>query len=132
MLNDDEQISFLNKYMDVLKTFPDNCKWQFTIYNHEIDKRKTLEDICIKPQSDGLNKFRKEMNEYLTSNLKHGKASLTQDKYLTVGIDDVNVEHAISSLDHLDIDISKRLRALSNTETKALNLEQRLSLIYDM
>ncbi|SEG03612.1 VirB4-like conjugal transfer ATPase, CD1110 family [Lachnospira multipara] len=132
MLNEDEQISFMKKFMNILNTFPDGCKWQFNIYNHEIDKRKTLEDICIKPQGDNLNKYRKEMNEILTSNLKHGNASLTQDKYLTVSIEDGNVEHGISTLDKMDVDISKRFRSLSARETRPLSLEERLRLIYNI
>ena len=132
MLNEDEQMSFMKNFMDVLTTFDEHIKWQFTIFNHEIDKRKTLEDICIKPQSDGLNKYRKEMNEILTSNLKHGNSSLTQDKYLTVSIDDNNVEHAISTLNKTDIDISRKFRKISNTDTKPLTLEQRMRLMYDI
>ena len=132
MLNEDDQMIFLKKYMDVLTTFDKDLQWQFTIFNHEIDKRKTLGDICIKPQTDGLNKNRKEMNEILISNLKHGNSSLTQDKYLTISLKDNNVNHALSTLNKEDAEISRRFKKLSNTDTNPLSLEERLNLFYNI
>lgn len=132
MLNEDEQISFMKRFMGIQTSFDEGVRWQYTIYNHEVDKRRTLEDICIMPHADGLNKYRKEMNEILTSNLKHGSSSLTQDKYLTIAIDDNNVDHAISTLNKNDVNIEKRFREIPDSGATPLRLEERLELMYNI
>lgn len=133
MLEEEEQIHFLHKYIgNILNTFNEGVKWQFTLFNHEIDKRKTLEDILIKPYADGLNKYRREENEFLASTLKHGNNSLTQDKYLTISINDNNIEHAIATINKNDIDIARNFNKLTGKEAKPLSLEERLHLLYSI
>ena len=70
-----EQLSIYNAYTDFLNTFNEKVRWQFTIYNHEIDKKKTIADIRIAPQRDGLNPYRQELNGVLLNSLKKGNNS---------------------------------------------------------
>ena len=62
---EDEQIAIFKNFMDLLNSFDEATKWQFTIFNHEIDKKTTIENIRITPQRDGLNSYRSTMNEIL-------------------------------------------------------------------
>lgn len=130
MLVDNEQMAIFKSYMDFLNSFNEKTRWQITIFNHEIDKRKTIEDIRIIPQRDGLNKYRQEMNTVYLDNLKKGNNSIRQDKYLTIAIDDNNAEHAATVLNKSDAIISQKIRRMSKTETKPLTVKQRLKLLY--
>ncbi len=129
---EEEQERIYASFMNFLNSFDSNIRWQFTIYNHEIDKKRTIEDIRIMPQKDGLNKYRQEMNHLLLTALKKGNNSITQEKYLTVVITDNNVEHAVAVFRKLDLEISKRLRAICSDETVALTSQERITLLYNI
>lgn len=130
ILPDDEQMTIFKSYMEFLNSFNEKTRWEITIFNHEIDKRKTIEDIRIVPQRDGLNKYRQEMNAVYLDNLKKGNNSIRQDKYLTIAVDDNDAEHASRVLSKTDAVISQKIRRMSKTETKPLTVKQRLKLLY--
>ncbi|MGN0240220.1 MAG: hypothetical protein ACI4CS_00885, partial [Candidatus Weimeria sp.] len=68
----EEQALMYSQYMDFLNSFDSNARWEITIFNHEIDKVKTIKELRIKPQPDGLNKYRNEMNQIILGNLAKG------------------------------------------------------------
>ncbi len=129
---EEEQKSILMAYMDFLNSFNENIQWQFTIYNHEIDKKETIRNIRFAPQKDGLNKYRQEENTILLNALKKGNNSIRHDKYLTVSIEDSSVDHANISFHRIDAEISKKLKRISKSETRPLTMQERLYLLYDI
>lgn len=129
---ENEQLIIFKNYMELLNGFDNMTKWQFTIFNHEIDKRATFSDIHISPRRDGLNKYRQEMNQILLNNLKKGENSIQQDKYLTISIEDFNADHAVSVLKRNDSDISSKLRKIIKTEIKPMTSLERMHLLYDI
>lgn len=129
---EEEQVAIIKSYMDFLNSFNDNVEWQFTIFNHEIDKKETIRNIRFRPQKDGMNHFRQELNGFLLKNMTRGNNSIRHDKYLTVAIKDYNSEHAAVSFQRLDSEISKKLRKISKTDTKPLTTQERIFLLYDI
>ena len=129
---EEEQASIFKNFMDLLNSFEDNIRWQFTIFNHEIDKKTTIENLRVSPVRDGLNKYRKDLNGILLSALKNGNNLITQDKYLTVALDDTNVEHAAVQLQRVDKDISKKLRKITKNDTEPMTTQERMQLLYDI
>lgn len=129
---DEEQRAIFKSFMDFINSFNENTRWEFTIFNHEIDKKETIRNIRIPPQRDGLNKYRQELNNIRLKALTKGNNSIKHDKYLTVAIDDYNVEHAVSVFTHLDQEISKKLRRICKTDTKPLSSQERICLLYDI
>ncbi len=129
---DEEQQAIFKAFMDFINSFNENTKWEFTIFNHEIDKRETIKNIRIAPQRDGLNRFRQEANNLMLTALTKGNNSIRHDKFLTVAIEDYNEEHAAQVFTHLDQEISKKLRRICKTETKALTTQERIFLLYDI
>lgn len=129
---DEEQLAIYRSFMDLLNSFSSNVKWQFTIFNHEIDKRETIRNIRVMPQHDGLNKYRNELNAVLLQNLKTGNRSVKQDKILTVSITDMNVDHAVAVLNRTDGEIDNKLRKICGSETKPMTSKERISLLYNI
>ena len=76
----EEQATIFAYFMEFLNSFSETTRWQFTIFNHKIEKRETIENIRILPQRDGLNKYRQEMNKILLDNLTKGNNSITQNE----------------------------------------------------
>lgn len=129
---DAEQTAIFKAYMDLLNGFNDTVRWQVNIFNHELDKKTTIENIRIQPAKDGLNKYRQEMNTILLGELKEGNNSIKQDKYLTVSIDDDDAEHAVKVLDNLNFEIGKKLRRITGQEVHALTTQERITLLYSI
>ena len=127
-----EQFQIFNAFASFLNTFNEKTRWQFNIYNHEIDKRKTIADIRIGAQKDGLNPYRQEMNNVLLDNLKRGNNSIKQDKILTVSIDDISAEHAVSVLRRMDAEISRKLRPICKVDTVPMTSQERLNMLYQI
>ena len=126
----EEQTTIFRSHMDLLNSFNESIKWQFCIYTHEEDKKKTIEDIRILPQRDGLNKYRQEMNGILLHSLKKGNNSILRDKMLIVSIEDSNAEHAAITFKRLDNEISKKLKKITKDETKAYTAQERMKQLY--
>lgn len=127
-----EQATIFSYFMELLNSFSETTKWQFNIFNHKVSKKDTIENIRILPQRDGLNKYRQEMNKILLDNLTKGNNSIAQDKYLTVAIDDDNVEHAASTLRRIDTEVSTRIRKISKDDTPAMTSMERMKLLYNI
>ena len=128
----DEQESIVSHYMDFLNIFNDKVRFQITVFNHEVDKRKTIEKIRKKKKKDGLNKYRQEMNNILLENLKNGNNSITQDKYLTICIHDPDTDHAVQTLEKMDLEILKALRPIVKVETIPMDIRKRMQVLYDV
>ena len=130
--SEEDQMAIFKSFIDFLNSFNEFTKWEFTIFNHEIDKRKTIEDIQIKPQQDGLNKYRKELNKIMLDSLKTGNNSITQDKYLTVSVEDLNAEHAAVTLKKLDGEINRGLKKITKVDTLPMSSYERMNLLYSI
>lgn len=129
---EEEQSVIFRNYLTFVNSFDPNTRWELTIFNHEIDKRKTLQDIRIMPVNDGLNKYRQEMNEILLDSLKKGSNSIMQDKYLTVSIEDTNSAHAAVTLNKIDNAVNKGLKPITKTQTEPMSTIERIKLLYDI
>ncbi|MBP3782085.1 MAG: DUF87 domain-containing protein [Butyrivibrio sp.] len=127
-----EQFQIFNAFASFLNTFNEKTRWQFNIYNHEINKKRTMANIRIAAQKDGLNPYRQEMNNVLLDNLKMGNNSIKQDKILTVAIDDINAEHAVSVLRRMDAEISRKLRPICKVDTVPMTSQERLNVLYQI
>ena len=128
----EDQAAIFKSFMDLINSFNENVRWQFTIFNHEIDKRTTIENIRIAPQRDGLNRYRQDLNMILLKALKRGNNSIKQEKLLTIAIDDMNVEHADIALRRLDTEISKKIRKITQNDTQPLTAQERMKILYDI
>ena len=128
----EEQTAIFKNFMDLLNSFNENIRWEFTIFNHEIDKKTAINNIKIAPQRDGLNKYRQEMNGIMLKYLKKGNNSIKQDKYLTVSVEDISAEHAATVLTRLDGEISKKIRKICKTDTNPMTSQERMKLLYDI
>ncbi len=117
-------------FQNLLNMFEPDIKWQFCIFNHEIDKKQTIENLRILPQRDGLNKYRQEMNAILLKNLKSGNNSIKQEKYLVVAVEEQSADKAVARFRKLDSEISNRIRPITTNDTKPMTTQERMKLLY--
>ena len=129
---DEEQYSIFTNFMGLLNSFREGIKWQFCIYNHEIDKRATIDNIRIAPRRDGLNKYRQELNGIMFEALASGSGSYAKDKYLTIAIEDQNAEHAAAVLRKQDVELAKKIKKISKQDLRPLSSMERAKILYNI
>ena len=127
-----EQADIYQDYITFMNSLDSNLSWEITIFNHEIDKRQTMADVKMPEQKDGLNKYRREMNEIIKRGLENGNNSVLQDKYLTIALKDINADHAFTRLNKLDVQVSDGLKKITKVETRPLTTIERLELLYNI
>lgn len=128
----EDQVNMYKSYMAFLNSFNEKTRWQINIFNHKIPKKDTIEKIHIEPQADGLNEYRNELNNYLLDQLVEGTNQIVQEKYLTVSIDEKNVDHAMATLNKIDNEVSDSLEQLCGSTTKPMSLVERMKLFYNI
>lgn len=130
--HEEEQMGMYIHFCEMLNSFDQNIRWQFNIINKETEKINTLKNLIIPPQKDGLNVYRKEMSEYLTNTLADANNSVVQSKYLTLSIEDNNVEHAMDVFHRLDVDIEDKIKRITEKRVYPLTGTERLKLLHDI
>lgn len=128
----EEQFRIFHKFEEFLNSFNENMKWQIMIYNRSEDKKKTMRNMRILPQSDGLNHYRKDMNEILLEKMIKGNNSITQEKYLVVTITDKIFDVVNNRFVQIDADVAKIIRSITKTPAEPLTTDERLELLHSI
>lgn len=128
----DEQAAIFANFEEFQNSFSENARWQFTIFSHKVDKMATMEKIRFKPYRDGLNKYRNEMTSILVDQLCKGNNSITQDRYLTVEIEDESLDHATEVFKRIDSQVANGVRKITGKETVPMKPMERMKLLYDI
>lgn len=126
----EEQMKIVENFGSFLSSFNNEVKWQFSIFSHKIDKMKTMESLRIKPRGDGLNKYRKELNAANVKLLTDGSNAITQDKYLTVSVEDEKLEHAAETLKRVDSLVANGMEKLTGSSPEPMRAVDRINLLY--
>lgn len=127
---EDEQ-HICEAFQEFISSIDQRANFQFTIFNYKSDKKETLKQVRFLPQKDSLNKYRSEMNNIILGALQNGEESISRDKYITVSIKDVDVDHAVQTLNKIDIQINNGLRTMCG-EPAALSSTERLKLLHSI
>ena len=130
LISDNAQLEVVHRLNEFLNSFNEDTKWQFTIFNHRVDKRKTLENIKMPPRNDGLNQLRKEMNTVLVNKLSEGRNNMAQDRYLTVAIEDTSLDHAADTLKRIDTQVANGIKELTGQIVSPMKALDRIGLLY--
>ena len=129
---DEEQDAIFKAYGNLLDTFPPEVQFQVIIHNHSADKRQSFENIRYKPQKDGLNRYRREINNILIEKLTAG-GNVTQDKYLVVSAESETIGEAMETLSRVEKDVERAVKKITrDVGIKRLGAEERLSLLFEI
>ena len=129
---DEEQVAVFKAYGNLLNTFPPEVRFQVIIHNHSADRRKSFENIRYKPQKDGLNRYRREINNILIEKLSAG-GNVTQDKYLVISVSAETIEEGMEALSRIEKDVEKAVKKITREMgIKRLGAEERLHLLFEI
>ena len=130
--SDDKQSQMFDNYGLLLNKFPHNVCFQISIYNRSIDTAVLKENLMLKPKRDDLQGLRNEINQDRLDKMSKGRNNLKKERYITVTIEDTDIESAISMFKNLDLDIEEGIRNINKTGSKPLTLYERLEILYEL
>lgn len=119
-------------YGDFLNYFTPDVRPQVVIFNRTIDKEKFKKETLYKESDDDFNDLRKDMNDILISKISEGQNNIVQEKYLTVSVKAENIEIASGTFGRIDGELSSRIKAINESQTDPMELQERLETLYNI
>lgn len=129
--DEDKKTEMYLSYEKVLNAITPGMIGQLNIFNRSVDMDTVRNDILMKPNNDGLNKYRDCWNNVYLSKLQEGRNNLRKEKIFTVSVESDNIFHANDDLKNVDKDINRNIRAINGQNTVPMSIEDRLGLFYD-
>lgn len=126
---EDRENLFIN-FSEILSSFDSSNSYQFSYINCGEKSFKLEDRFKIKNKNDAFDEFRDEYNQILKSKINKNKG-FEKRKFLTFKTTAKNIKEANINLIGMEKDLKKQFKEL-DTEIKILNLEERLSLFYEM
>ena len=130
---EDEQLVTFEKFGRILNAFTTSFNFQILIQNRTADNETSFNNIQFQPASDGLNTYRREMNELLLDKMKEGKNGIAQDKYLVAAVKEEDLSAAKKKFADLENVLEKRFLDISRESPLiTMNLADRLESLYNI
>ena len=130
---EEEQKDIFINFEKLLNSFSIDCPFQIVIHNFKADKVATLKKVRLKPERDGLNKYRNELNGVLLTKISEGNNSLRQNKYLVVSYQNDNVDDALRVMYNIDTEVAKAIQNVSKAaKVEHLSIESLLNTLYNI
>lgn len=126
---EDRENLFIN-FSEILNSFDSSNSYQFSYINCGEKSFKLEDRFKIENKNDAFDEFRDEYNQILKNKINKNKG-FEKRKFLTFKTTAKNLKEANINLTGMEKDLKKQFKEL-DTEIKILNLEERLSLFYEM
>lgn len=126
---EDRENVFIN-FSEILSSFDSSNSYQFSYINCGEKSFKLEDRFKIENKNDTFDEFRDEYNQILKNKINKNKG-FEKRKFLTFKTTAKNIKEANINLIGMEKDLKKQFKEL-DTEIKILNLEERLSLFYEM
>lgn len=129
----DENVDLiLGMFCNLINLLAPSMLMQITIDNKHVDEKVFQKDILCRMKGDSLDEYREEHNQVLIEKSKEGRSNIQHLKYLTISVEAQSIEDANSRFHNLSMQINNIIKKITNKETTALSLIERLNLLYDM
>lgn len=152
---DEEQEAILVTFEKFLNSFNAQYKYQITINNKNIDKKKFNDEILMKMMNDDLpltdkegnivydektkqpkmlqfDHLRMENNEIYLTAMQEGRNNIRSEKYLTVAVEAIDIKDAINKFNGMETEMNITMKRINGVGLKPLTVEQRLEILHDI
>ncbi|MCL1912342.1 MAG: ATP-binding protein [Eubacteriaceae bacterium] len=123
------KVSIYSKYSEFLNTLNTGAKIQISIINTKRVK-DPLAARYLKNTRDGLDEYRKEINDLLHDKLMNGNNSIARRKYLTFSVNATDTKSAAGALNRQEAAIVAQLKGMG-CNSRPLEGIERVSLLYN-
>lgn len=129
-LSDNMRAGIFDRYAECLNSIDTDMSLQMTVQTRKIDMEKIEQQLFYSMQEDGLDDYRREVNQIITDRVDGGRSELIRQKYITISADGT-LDDARRSLTQMESALRSRWQALGS-QTHSLSGRERLELMHDM
>lgn len=130
--SDEKQGDIILDYAKFINRFPDNVEISIIIVN----KRNTTEQLSknyhLKPQGDGLDKYREDYNRIIDEKIKDGHNDISKDKYILMNVRSDNLSDAGITFNAAEISLQESIKQINRVGVKELNAIDRLRVMREI
>ena len=123
------QGSMAELYAEMIGSFDPDITVEITIYNKTIDIMEFQESILLKPNRDGLDKYRIEYNNMLIDKMIGAKNNLESQKIITISFYATDIESANERFQQVESSMAEYLTDLTKKDMKEMSLIERLDML---
>lgn len=124
----DEQANIFTRYCELLNYCDPGMHLQINLVTRHLDQERFEADMYIPLLSDGLDRYRREMNKIIADKAMEGQNGLVRDKYMTISVATDSYEDAMLQLTRRASDLKSNLKGLHST-AEVLSGRERLQLM---
>lgn len=126
------QDEILKEYEKILSTFNTNFSYQITINKRNVDPEEFNRRVLLSDNEDKHDSLRHAHNDMIIEKMQEGNNNLTADKYLTIAVNEVNIESALKQFTIIERDIMMKFKKINQIGIKVLSLKDRLEILHDI
>lgn len=104
------QDEILKEFEKILATFSTNFSYQITINKRNVDPEEFNRRVLLSLNEDEYDTLRIAHNDLVMEKMQEGNNNLSADKYLTIAVNEENVEAALRQFAIIERDITMKFK----------------------
>lgn len=126
------QDEILKEFEKILSTFSTNFSYQITTNKRNIDPEEFNRRVLLPLNEDENDSLRIAHNDLVMEKMQEGNNNLSADKYLTIAVNEENIESALRQFSIIERDLVIKFKKINQLGIQALSLQNRLEILYDI
>ncbi len=126
------QDEILKEFEKILATFSTNFSYQITINKRNVDPEEFNRRVLLSLNEDEYDTLRIAHNDLVMEKMQEGNNNLSADKYLTIAVNEENVEAALRQFAIIERYITMKFKKINQIGIKVLSLHDRLEILHDI
>lgn len=126
------QDEILKEFEKILSSFNTNFSYQITINKRNVDPEEFNRRVLVSLNEDEYDSLRIAHNDLVMEKMQEGNNNLNSDKYLTIAVNEENVESALRQFAIIERDLSMKFKKINQVGIKVLSLRDRLEILHDI
>lgn len=128
----ERQKEIFGNFMEFISSFGTDVHIQEITYNKTIKNAELEQKILIPMANDRLNEYRDEMNEMLIDKMSVARNNIIHERYFAISVTASDISDAKNVFARIDTELEKGIQRVTGSHSSALNLRERLSVLYEI
>lgn len=128
----EEQAEMFMKYGEFLNSFDPTARIQISINQRNINMEEFEADTMLVLRGDDLDELREEHNTLIRNKILEGRNNLVKDKYITVCIEAVSYDAALTTFARLDTELPSNIKKIGGAVATPITSAKRLEILHDI
>lgn len=126
------QENIIEQYARFLNSFDAGQSIQISVINRYLDQEALERDIALPPRGDGLDNYRRAMNDIIKEKLAQDRNNTITDKYVTITITAESYEQANTILNRIEVEAQTQLMNVGGCRAERVSGEGRITILQNL